>query len=243
MSSPVPPPLPQIPSTLSPVPNIVLLGITNVSADLKAQLVSVKGTAAPSAIVSTIQSTGRDAILRGSGLPNSAAVAILETHALTYGTGVRGLARMVQVAPSLTIVDLTVHGLSPGVYHASVRSCGDISGGAATTGGIWDGRKEGEKEGEAKGRFGELEVGKDGSGSVLLDRPVEVWEMIGRAFVVSRKNVEGGDEEKVEDGKDTLVGVVARSAGVWENLKTVCSCSGKNIWEERKEEVGRGLKG
>ena len=40
---------------------------------------------------------------------------------------------------------------------------------------------------------------------------------------------------------ETLVGVIARSAGVWDNEKTVCSCSGKNVWQERKEQVGRGM--
>ena len=62
---------------------------------------------------------------------------------------------------------------------------------------------------------------------------------------------------------DTLVGVIARSAGVWdskcisspiivvykENLltmippddKTVCSCSGKTVWQEREEQRDRGM--
>ena len=46
-------------------------GITKVTANLQDQLVSIEGTAAPSAIVEAIQATGRDAILRGSGKPNS----------------------------------------------------------------------------------------------------------------------------------------------------------------------------
>lgn len=41
------------------------------NADLKQQLVAVKGTAAPSSIVQAIQDTGRDAILRGSGTADS----------------------------------------------------------------------------------------------------------------------------------------------------------------------------
>jgi copper chaperone CopZ len=47
------------------------IGIHKVSANLKDQLVSVEGTAPPSAIVEAIQSTGRDAILRGSGKSDS----------------------------------------------------------------------------------------------------------------------------------------------------------------------------
>jgi len=46
-------------------------GITKITANLQDQVVSVEGTAAPSAIVDAIQATGRDAILRGSGKSNS----------------------------------------------------------------------------------------------------------------------------------------------------------------------------
>ena len=41
--------------------------------------------------------------------------------------------------------------------------------------------------------------------------------------------------------EDTVVGVIARSAGVWDNDKTVCSCTGKTLWEERRDEVGKGM--
>ncbi len=44
-----------------------------------------------------------------------------------------------------------------------------------------------------------------------------------------------------EDGIGEVVGVVARSAGVWENEKVVCGCSGKTVWEEREEMIGKGM--
>ncbi|KAH8432194.1 copper chaperone [Aspergillus melleus] len=46
-------------------------GVNKVDANLKDQLVFIEGTAAPSSIVTAIQATGRDAILRGSGTSNS----------------------------------------------------------------------------------------------------------------------------------------------------------------------------
>ena len=211
-----------------------IIGIVNVNADLRKQLVAVEGTAAPSKIVSAIQSTGRDAILRGSGKSNSndpwpltsiqndglliscstgAAVSILETHAPGIPNPVRGLARMVRISPKLTIVDLTVRGLSPGTYYATIRQNGDISRGAASTGGVWQG---GDADEEPSGNLGEMKVDKSGNGSVLLDRPVEISELIGRSFVVSQRK-----EGLVGDDKDTVCGVIARSAGVWENDKTV----------------------
>lgn len=131
-----------------------------------------------------------------------AAVAILESHAPGAVDPVRGLARLVQVAPKMTIIDLTVRGLLPGTYDATVRVAGDISRGVASTGGVWEGEK---------GRLGTVEVGTLGAGSVLVDRPIEVWELIGRSIAVEKRGEKG----------ETIVGVIARSAGVWENEKTV----------------------
>lgn len=212
-------------------------GIKKVEANLKEQLVLVEGTAAPSAIVAAIQSTGRDAILRGSGQANSASVCILETHA-SVSNSIRGLARMVQVSKSFTLIDLTINGLSPGQYWATIRETGDVSRGPASTGGIWEALKQ-KVQGseEPRGVFGTVDVDASGKGSVFLDRPVAVWEMIGRSMVVS-KTKEGPFKQ---DDPDTLVGVIARSAGVWDNDKMVCSCSGKNVWEERKEQVSKGI--
>lgn len=68
-----------------------------------------------------------------------------------------------------------------------------------------------------RGRLGTVEVGPTGAGSVLVDMPVEVWELIGRSVVVSKR-----EEEFASNDPDTVVGVIARSAGVWENEKTVC---------------------
>lgn len=78
-----------------------------------------------------------------------------------------------------------------------------------------------------------------------------VWEVVGRAMVVTRQEESSGGPEAGADGnvkgnglindENTLVGVIARSAGVWDNDKTVCSCTGRTLWQEREEEVGRGM--
>ncbi|EEH20655.2 hypothetical protein PABG_02886 [Paracoccidioides brasiliensis Pb03] len=184
-------------------------GIKSVQGNLKDQILLVEGTAAPSAIVSAIQNTGRDAILRGCGASN-------KTHASTVKTSIRGLARMVQVAPKLTLVDLTINGLDPGNYWATVREKGDISQGAASTGNIWESLKQNLEGSESsRGVFGQVEVDSNGKGNVFLDRPVAVWELIGRSMVVSASK-EGPFRK---EDPNTLVGVIARSAGIWDNDK------------------------
>ncbi|KAJ5569805.1 superoxide dismutase copper chaperone Lys7 [Penicillium hispanicum] len=221
-------------------------GIKKVDANLKDQLVFIEGTAPPSSIVTAIQNTGRDAILRGSGTTNSSAVCILETHSNTVSNKIRGLARMVQVSSNMTLVDLTINGMSPGKYWATVREAGDISQGAESTGGIWESLKAKvlgsgvaapPAEKDPRGVFGSVDVDEQGRGNVFLDRPVAIWELIGRSMVLS-KTKEGPFRREDEN---TLVGVIARSAGVWDNDKMVCSCSGKNVWQERQEQVGQGM--
>jgi copper chaperone for superoxide dismutase len=166
-----------------------------------------------------------------------AAVCILETHATTATDKVKGLARMVQVSPTLTLVDLTIRGLTPGKYWATVRETGDISNGVISTGAIWIDPKDGALK--PRGVFGTIEVGKNGMGSVFLDKPIQIWEMIGRSMVVSKQHE--GEKKFDSNDEDTVVGVIARSAGVWDNDKTVCSCSGKTLWEERTDEVQKGM--
>ncbi|KAK0388439.1 hypothetical protein NLU13_4683 [Sarocladium strictum] len=215
-----------------------LKGVNKVEGNLEHQLISIEGSAAPSSIVEAIQATGRDAILRGSGASNSAAVSILETFADDKaapgdnGTEreVRGLARMVQVGPQRTLVDLTVRGVEPGTYRATIREYGDLKDGAQSTGPVWA---------TSRGDLGTVEVGEDGRGSAFTDHDFEIWETIGHAMVLTKQGEEEG--KALRNDENTVVGVVARSAGMWDNDKTVCSCTGKTLWEERKDEVRKGM--
>ncbi|KHO01162.1 Superoxide dismutase copper chaperone [Metarhizium album ARSEF 1941] len=215
-------------------------GVSKVEANLEDQLISVEGFAAPSAIVEAVQATGRDAILRGSGASDSAAVSILETftgksqkESSDGDRGVRGLARMVQVSSGSTLVDLTVRGLAPGTYRATIRQYGDIKDGVESTGPVWSGGQSG-----GSGVLGEIDVGQNGRGAAFVDHPFRIWQVIGHAMVLTRQDETAGP---LENDDNTVVGVIARSAGVWDNDKTVCSCTGKTLWEERRDEVRKGM--
>ena len=94
---------------------------------------------------------------------------------------------MVEVAPSMTIVDLSIRGLSPGTYHATVRESGDISEGPESTGAVWESLEAQKEKKPSRGVFGTVQVDKGGVGSVFLDRPVHIWEMIGRSIVVAKE--------------------------------------------------------
>jgi len=170
-----------------------------------------------------------------------AAVSILESfaeeveaHNNDAERQVRGLARMVEVGSGRTLIDLTVRGVTPGTYRATIREYGDLKDGAGSTGPVWNGADKG-----PRGALGIVEVGKDGRGAAFVDHGFPIWEVIGHAMILTKQ--EEQVNKPLQNDRDTVVGVIARSAGVWDNDKTVCSCTGKTLWEERKEEVAKGM--
>jgi copper chaperone for superoxide dismutase len=171
-------------------------------------------------------------------------VSILESFADQTGNAdaaekarsVRGLARMVQVNQSRTLVDLTVRGVAPGSYRATIREYGDLKHGVKSAGPVWTGGQQHQEQ--PKGYLSTVQVGEDGRGAAFVDLPFQIWEVIGHAMVLTRQDE---DVKPLDNDQDTVVGVIARSAGVWDNDKTVCSCTGKTLWEERKDEVKRGM--
>lgn len=202
-------------------------GVKEVNCDLKTQTVSVIATEPPSKIIEAIQSTGRDAIIRGVGKPNSAAVCILEDFTRQFSsTGksdreVYGLARIVKIREEESFVDLTLTGMKPnGSYFASLRTSGDLSNGPLSTG-------------TSLFTLPEIKCDEFGKCVQFSNIPFGIDQLIGRSMTVSTnaKNV----------FMESMVGVIARSAGAWENDKYVCSCTGKNIWDERTDAIDRGI--
>ncbi|SPQ26090.1 8e2fe3b3-449c-4867-8953-36b53f4635f8 [Thermothielavioides terrestris] len=204
-----------------------LPGITKVEANVKDQLVSVEGTGAAVSILETYYHRS-DVEVTPAGTPGESWV---------NPRLVRGLVRMVQVSAEETVVDLTVRGVPPGTYRATIREYGNLTDGASSAGPVWS--APGKEGGRPRGFLGTVEVGPNGYGSAFLNRPFQVWEVIGHALAVSRQDESDG--APLRNDEDTVVGVIARSAGVWDNDKTVCSCTGKTLWEERKDEVSKGM--
>jgi copper chaperone for superoxide dismutase len=92
-----------------------------------------------------------------------------------------------------------------GLYDIVIRETGDLSNGITSAGNVM--RTLGKVQVDQRG-WGEW------SGEI---EDLEVWQVVGHALSV-----------------DKVAGVVARSAGVWENVKKVCACSGRTIWEEHQ---------
>lgn len=209
-------------------------GIDKVDFDLSQQLVTVNGHAAPSTIIHAIQETGKDAIIRGTGEPNSAAVCILESFLdQDSKTPVKGLIRIVSVAKERCLFDITLNGLDPGNYYVSLRSNGDLSKGPLSTGKeiVSLGSVQVDKPNDSSNELLKQLSGSSGQG--FISREVGISNMIGRSITVSKF--------QNEVTNSSLVGIIARSAGVWENLKSVCSCSGKTVWQERDDARSKNI--
>ncbi|ODQ64762.1 superoxide dismutase 1 copper chaperone [Nadsonia fulvescens var. elongata DSM 6958] len=201
-------------------------GVTQVNCDLAKQFVSVTGFAAPSQIVKSVQAIGKDAIVRGTGEPNSAAVCIFESFdPKDRNSPVKGLARIVAVSPTQTLFDITLNGLPKGTYYPTIRQSGNTYKGGETMGSLY-------------ADLGIVEVNEPTSsglysGQSFLKKELQITDIIGRGIAVSsRPN---------ELDSSSVVGVLARSAGVWENDKSVCSCSGKTLWQERQDAIEKGV--
>ncbi|RZB39497.1 Sod Cu, Reprolysin, Pep M12B propep and/or HMA domain containing protein [Asbolus verrucosus] len=182
--------------------------IKNVEINLEKGSVVVDTTLPTLTVQKKIETTGRKVVVRGYA-GSSAGVAILDT-----GTpNIQGVIRFVQVTPNSCIIDGTVDGLEPDIDHKlTVYECGDLSQGCDSVGDPYHpnlGVITAEKNGRASFRF--------------EDDGLKLPDIIGRSLVVN-------------DGHKRLVcGVIARSAGLFENPKTICACDGVTIWDEKSK--------
>ncbi|KAF6102564.1 copper chaperone for superoxide dismutase [Phyllostomus discolor] len=102
-----------------------------------------------------------------------------------------------------------------------------------------------------RGDLGNVHADADGRATFRIeDEQLKVWDVIGRSLVID----EGEDDlgrgghplSKItgNSGKRLACGIIARSAGLFQNPKQICSCDGLTIWEERGRPIaGEGRKG
>jgi len=129
-----------------------------------------------------------------------------------------------------------------GKYALTVRKSGDISNIPSSIGAIYPiGRFQHEKKtvDDEKESNCTVDVGEDGKGSAFLDMQIGLQDLIGRSILLTSQVEQAGRE--IKNDENTLIGVIARSAGLWDNEKTICSCSGKTIWQEREEQKSKGM--
>lgn len=218
-----------------------------------------------------VESTGKKAVLKGLGgmekttdflaggdgpniIPKShvgAAVAMMypSKYFGPVDQNVQGVTRFIQVDAGTCVVEGTIDGLSPGHHNLHVHECGDLSQGCDSTGDIFNpyGSPHGGPDDFRRhvGDLGKVLADQTGRASFrITDNILKVSDIIGRSLVVK----EGSDDLGQGDGPESkstergiACGVIARSAGLFDNPKTICACDGKTLWDERGDAT-RGKK-
>ena len=175
--------------------------------------------------------------------------AVAEFKGEVYGHGdVAGVVRFVAVNESTCLVEGAVQGLVPhGKYAVTVRTYGDTTQGVASTGGVYDCENENENEDEdgvdgptgatPAGDLGTVTADANGKATIpsrVVDSRLKVWDVIGRSLAIVE--VSGDEDEEIHSQKTGAAAVLARSAGVGENLKRVCHCDGTVIFESTPDD-------
>ncbi|KAK7389295.1 hypothetical protein VNO78_24166 [Psophocarpus tetragonolobus] len=196
-------------------------GVKNVEVDLNNQVVRILGSTPVKTMTEALEQTGRKARLIGQGVPEdfliSAAVSEFK------GPDIFGVVRLAQVNMELARIEANFSGLSPGKHGWSINEFGDLTRGAASTGKMFNPINE-ENTKEPVGDLGTLEANEKGEAFYTgVKEKLRVADLIGRSMVVY------ATEDKSEHG--ITAAVIARSAGVGQNYKRLCTCDGTTIWE------------
>ncbi|XP_074317764.1 copper chaperone for superoxide dismutase, chloroplastic/cytosolic isoform X2 [Silene latifolia] len=202
-------------------------GVKSIEADLSNQVVRIRGSSPVKTLEEALVQTGLTARLIGQGLPDdflvSAAVAEFK------GPDIFGVVRLAQANMELARIEANFSGLPPGKHGFSINEYGDLTRGPASTGKMYSPPIQG-SETEPLGDLGTLEADETGeayySGSKKM---LKIVDLIGRAIVLY------GSDDKSDSG--LAAAVIARSAGVGENYKKLCTCDGTTIWEAKPDFV------
>ncbi|KAL7875690.1 hypothetical protein AOLI_G00106530 [Acnodon oligacanthus] len=98
------------------------------------------------------------------------------------------------------------------------------------------------------GDLGNVQAGSDGRATFRLeDSQLKVWDVIGRSLVVDSGEDDLGrgnhplSRQTGNSGQRLACGIIARSAGLFQNPKQICACDGVTVWEERDRPIaGKG---
>uniref|UniRef100_A0A667XRP6 Superoxide dismutase copper chaperone n=2 Tax=Myripristis murdjan TaxID=586833 RepID=A0A667XRP6_9TELE len=204
-------------------------GVKSVSIDVGKEEVLVESALTTAEVQALIESTGRRAVLKGIGSTEQdlgAAVAMLSGMGPIQGV--------------------------PGPHGLHVHTLGDLTQDCLSCGEHYNpfGRRHGGPGDSERhvGDLGNVFAGPDGRASFRLeDSQIKVWDVIGRSLVVDAGEDDLGrgghplSSQTGNSGERLACGIIARSAGLFQNPKKICACDGVTLWEERDRPIaGKG---
>lgn len=195
-------------------------GVDSFTIDLSSETVLAQGTFATDDVVRSLQNSGREVRVVGSGTTSTRKVvpeeigsdqewsaAVAEFKGNIYGHGsVIGVIRMTQVSPEECLVETHLTGLKPETPHqVAIHEFGDL-------------RNVPESVGKQVIQLTDAVSSEQGELATRQSSPLKVWETIGRSVVIYEEEV------------PFVATVAARSAGIGANPKRLCTCDGTVIW-------------
>ncbi|PON64078.1 Superoxide dismutase 1 copper chaperone [Trema orientale] len=144
------------------------------------------------------------------------------------GPVIFGVVRLAQVNMEFARVEANFSGLSLKKHGWSIKEFGDLTNGAASTGKVFS-PPTALLANEPIGDLGTLDADEKGDAFFSgIKEELRVVDLIGRSVVIY------GTEDKSDSG--VTAAVIARTAGVGDNNKKLCSCDGTTIWEATNNE-------
>nr|XP_033810006.1 copper chaperone for superoxide dismutase [Geotrypetes seraphini] len=218
-------------------------GIQVNDVNLTSETVVLETTLTVSEVQALLESTGRRAVLKGMG--NTAEDNLGAAVALISGAGmIQGVVHFLQLSEKKCLIDGVIDGLSPGKHGFHVHEFGDLTEECFRCGMHFDteGSLHGGPEDAVRhaGDLGNVEAGADGRAVFRMENShLKVGDIIGRSLVVDEKEDDlghgGHPLSKItgNSGERLACGIIARSAGLYQNPKQICTCDGVTLWEER----------
>ncbi|XP_065063048.1 copper chaperone for superoxide dismutase-like [Rhopilema esculentum] len=195
-------------------------------------------TTLPSGVVQNLlEQSGDTVVFRGHGYSQGQGhIGAAVVHVM--GDQINGIVRLVQTTEYSCVIDGTIDGLPKGKHGLHINTLGDLSKGCQSTGNHFNptNTHHGNRTDSVRhvGDLGNIESDHNGRSVFRFqDEKVKVWDIIGRSLVVDAE--EDRFHEDTNSSNGIACGIIARSAGLFENVKRVCQCSGKTLWEERQE--------
>ncbi|KAJ1106403.1 hypothetical protein NDU88_003804 [Pleurodeles waltl] len=212
--------------------------------NLDGESVLVDTTLTAEEVQNLLESTGRLAVLKGMGSTTQrdlgAAVAMVE------GVNcIQGVVRFIQLSLEKCIIEGTIDGLNPGLHGLHVHTFGDLTDSFNKCGDHFN--PEGKSHGDPKDsdrHMGDLgNILADETGRAVFrkeDNYLKVGDIIGRSIVVDEGEDDlgrgGNPLSKISgnSGERLAGGIIACSAGLFQNSKKICTCDGVTLWDERE---------
>ncbi|XP_013404594.1 copper chaperone for superoxide dismutase isoform X1 [Lingula anatina] len=199
-------------------------GIQSLEINLEKEQVIVETSLPSEEVKQLLEQSGKRAVIMGYGSGSvsqhlGAAVAMIEGP-----VSVKGVTRLVQIDENKCVIDGTLDGLTPGKNQLSIHELGDISLGCESCGKIYNPPNSSDKK--PIGDLGQVLADETGRAVFRMESDkIKVWDVIGRSMIIA------GAKASVLSRMGC--GIIARSAGLFQNSKKICACDGVVLWDER----------